>query len=459
VAREQEAAYGGKEVVNLIVQKYGGTCVADPACMKRVAERVALSREAGHDVVVVVSAMGDTTDRLLDLARLVSSSVSDRELDTLLASGEQTSMALLAMAIADRGWPALSLSGSAAGVITDGSHGRARIISVAPARVRAALDEGVVVIVAGFQGVARTTRDITTLGRGGSDTTAVALAVALGAQCCEIYTDVDGVHTADPRLVPQARRLGRLSYDQMLELAANGAKVLMPRAVECARRYSMPIHVRSLSSQTGTWITNVPGGPAEGPVVECPAISGVAHDVGLARITVGGGLRAPGPVAPVLRALAEDAIAVDMLSQSVSDTSAGVIELSFVLARCDVRAAGASLNSVRAAGGIETWSCDDRVGRISLVGVGVSSHPRVPATFFSALENAGVGAISVATSETRVAAVCEVTAVPVAVAAVHDAFSLGWCDPEPDAGELTAAAWVSGGGACELLEASSGSRA
>jgi aspartate kinase len=403
--------------MNIIVQKYGGTCLADPARIRRVAERVVATRDSGQDVVVVVSAMGDTTDRLLGLARDVSTTAPDREVDTLLASGEQASMALLAMAITDRGRPAISLTGSAAGIITDGSHGRARILTIIPDRIRAALNEGVIVIVAGFQGLAQDTRDVTTLGRGGSDTTAVALAAALGARVCEIYTDVDGVHTADPRLVPGARMLSRISYDQMMELAANGAKVLMPRAVECARRYNVPIHLRSLSGRTGTWITSAPGELSEGPL-ERPALSGVAHDLDLARITVSGQVRAPGAAAAVLRALAVDAVAVDML-QSVS--TGGGLGLSFVVARRDLRAARASLDRVCGSGGIDRWSSDERVGRVSLVGVGVASHPRVAATFLDALEEAGVGVTSLAVSETRVAAICEDAAVPAAVSAVHRA--------------------------------------
>ncbi|MEA2617036.1 MAG: aspartate kinase [Chloroflexota bacterium] len=437
--------------MNIIVQKYGGSCVADPARIKQVAERVVVTRDSGEGVVVVVSAMGDTTDRLLGLARDVSSRAPDREVDTLLASGEQASMALLAMAIADRGRRALSLSGSAAGIITDGSHGRARIVTVVPDRVRAALNEGVIVIVAGFQGLAQDTRDVTTLGRGGSDTTAVALAAALGARVCEIYTDVDGVHTADPRLVPQARMLSQISYDQMLELAANGARVLMPRAVECARRYNVPLHIRSLSGRPGTSITSAPVEPAGGPV-ERPAISGVAHDLDMARMTVSGLARVPGAAAAVLRALADDAIAVDMLIQSVASSGAG-LELSFVLARRDVRVAGASLERLCGEGRLDGWACDERVGKVSLVGVGVCSHPWVSAHFFGALEDAGVGVMSAAASETRVAAVCEDTAVPKAVTAIHDAFSLDRFEQEPTVRELAVLS-AAGSGCSEPLRSS-----
>jgi aspartate kinase len=425
---------------SIIVQKFGGSCVADPARIKRVAERVAATRDAGQDVVVVVSAMGDTTDRLLNMAQDVSPRAPDREMDTLLASGEQASMALVAMAIADLGRPALSLSGSAAGIITDGAHGRARIVTVLPDRVRAALKEGIIVIVAGFQGVSRDTRDVTTLGRGGSDTTAVALAAALGARVCEIYTDVDGVHTADPRLVPQARVLTHICYEQMLELAVSGARVLMPRAVECARRYNVPLVVRSLSGHSGTRIASVPGGLSEGPM-ERPAISGVAHDLDIARMTVSGPAMAPGAAAAVLRALAADAVAVDMLVQNRAGKGDS-LDLSFVLTRRDVRVADASLDRVHGTAGIDGWACDERVGKVSLVGVGVSSHPRVPATFFSALADADAAVMSAVASDTRLAAVCERAAVPRAVAAIHNAFSLERCEQDSvarDRGVVSAA--------------------
>src|SRR5579862_3244152 len=269
----------------LVVQKYGGSSVSDAERIKRVAQRIVDARRAGDDVVVVVSAMGDTTDELMDLAQQVSPLPPPRELDMLLTSGERISMALLAMAIANQGYEARSFTGSQAGVITDSSHGKARIIDVTPGRISEAVGNGYIAIVAGFQGVSQDTKDITTLGRGASDTTAVALAAALKADACEIYTDVDGVFSADPRIVPTARKLARISYEEMLEMAASGAKVLMLRCVEYARRYAVPVHVRSsFTNRAGTWVTGHAGEDSEGTAMEQAIISGVAHDPSEAKI-------------------------------------------------------------------------------------------------------------------------------------------------------------------------------
>src|SRR5215208_3352225 len=307
--------------VALVVQKYGGSSVASAAHMKRVAERVVAAKKDGNDVVVVVSAMGDTTDELLDQASQITADPPGRELDMLLTAGERISMALLAIAISTHGYEARSFTGSQAGVITTSSHGKARIIDVTPGRIRGALDEGAVAIVAGFQGVSQDTKDITTLGRGGSDTTAVALAAALSAEVCEIYTDVDGVFSADPRIVPAARQLAYVSYEEMLEMAACGAKVLHLRCVEYARRFELPIHVRSsFSDKEGTWVVANPNAvPTDkGEAVEQPIISGVAHDRSEAKVTVVGVPDKPGEAALIFEALAGTDVNIDMIVQNVS---------------------------------------------------------------------------------------------------------------------------------------------
>ena len=305
----------------LVVQKYGGSSVSDAESVKRVARRIVETKNEGNDVVVIVSAMGDTTDELIDLAEQVSPNPPGRELDMLLTAGERISMAVLAMAIHDLGVEARSYTGSQAGLITDSSHGRARIIDVTPGRIQAALDDGAIPIVAGFQGVAQDTKDITTLGRGGSDTTAVALAAALNADVCEIYTDVDGVFSADPRIAPKARQVPRITYEEMLELAANGAKILHLRCVEYARRFDLPIHVRSsFSSKLGTLVVSDKSAP-EGEAVEQPIIAGVAHDLGDAKITVVGVPDRPGEAAAIFRAVADAAINLDMIVQNISAAS------------------------------------------------------------------------------------------------------------------------------------------
>jgi aspartate kinase len=416
--------------VALVVQKYGGSSVADADGIKRVAQRIVATRKAGDGVVVVVSAMGDTTDELVELATRVSPLPPGRELDMLLTAGERISMALLAMAIANLGLEGRSFTGSQAGVITDSAHGRARIIDVTPGRIRAALDEGAIPIVAGFQGVSQSSKDITTLGRGGSDTTAVALAAALDADVCEIYTDVDGIFTADPRIVPSARRIPLVSYEEMLEMAACGAKILMLRCVEYARRYSIPIHVRSsFSNKTGTWVTQV-GNKAEGEAMEQAIISGVAHDTKEAKITVVGVPDKVGEAARIFRAIAAASINIDMIVQNVSAAATGRTDISFTLPREDGQAAMSSLRSLQDEVGFDSLLYDDRIGKISLIGAGMRSHPGVSATFFGALADAGVNIEMISTSEIRISVVVDENDIAAAVTAAHQAFDLG-----SDAGE------------------------
>jgi aspartate kinase len=411
--------------VALVVQKYGGSSVANADGIKRVAQRIVASRKAGHSVVVVVSAMGDTTDELHDLAKQVSPLPPARELDMLLTAGERISMALLAMAIANLGLNARSFTGSQAGVITDSSHGKARIIDVTPGRIATALAEGSIPIVAGFQGVSQNSKDITTLGRGGSDTTAVALAAALAADVCEIYTDVDGVFTADPRIVPAARRIPAISYEEMMEMAACGAKVLQLRCVEYARRYDMPIHVRSSFSQrTGTWVSNAPQGGQEEHGMEQPIISGVAHDRSEAKITVAGVPDVVGEAAKIFRVIADAGINIDMIVQNISAATTGLTDISFTLPRADGEAAMAALRAVQADIGFESLLYDDRIGKVSLVGAGMRSHPGVSATFFTALAEAGVNIEMISTSEIRISVVVDQNEVDAAVTAAHKAFDL-----------------------------------
>lgn len=407
--------------MGVVVQKYGGSSVADAESIKRVAQRIVTTRKAGHDVVVAVSAMGDTTDDMLELARQVSPLPRGRELDMLLTSGERISMALLAMAIANLGVEAQSFTGSQAGVVTTSVHGKARIIDVTPSRIQQAIDQGMVAIVAGFQGVSQDSRDITTLGRGGTDTTAVALAAALDADVCEIYTDVDGIYTADPRLVPRAELIRRISYEEMLEMAACGSKVLHLRSVEYARRYDIPIHVRSsFSAREGTWVTHEP----EGDDMEQPIISGVAHDRSEAKVTVVGVPDKPGEAAAVFRTMAEAEINIDMIVQNVSQATTGRTDISFTVPKSDGKQAMAALTRVQSDVGFDSLQYDDKVGKVSLIGAGMRSHPGVSAKFFGALADASVNVEIISTSEIRISAVCREDDVPAAVAAVHSAFEL-----------------------------------
>ena len=410
----------------IVVQKYGGSSLADAEGIKRVARRIAEARKAGNDVVVAVSAMGDSTDDLLDLAQEVSPVPPPRELDMLMTAGERISMALVAMAISDLGYSARSFTGSQAGVITDGVHGKAKIIDVTPGRISEVLAKGHIVIVAGFQGVSQGTKEITTLGRGGTDTTAVALAAALRADVCEIYTDVDGVFTADPRIVPSARKLDRISNEEMLELAASGSKVLHLRSVEYARRFDIPIHVRSsFSHKEGTIVTDhpAPEGP-EGDAVEAPIIAGVAHDRSEAKVTVVGVPDRTGMAAKIFEAVTLAQINIDMIVQNVSAPATGLTDISFTLPKTDGTAAVEALQRVQADVGFSGVQFDDQIGKLSLVGAGMRSNPGVSATFFKALAEAGVNIEMISTSEIRISVITRGDLLDDAVRAVHTAFGL-----------------------------------
>ena len=418
----------------LFVQKYGGSSVADAEGIKRVAKRIVDTRRAGHDVVVAVSAMGDTTDELLELASEVAPIPAPRELDMLLSSGERISMALLAMAIHSMGFEARSFTGSQAGMITDARHGSARIVDVTPIRLREALDEGAIVIVAGFQGFNRDTRDITTLGRGGSDTTAVALAAALDADVCEIYSDVDGVFTADPRVVPRAQKLTRVSSEEMLELAANGAKVLYIRAVEYARRHGVLIHARSsFSSGVGTWVLApgmVPPAGGEGENMEEPIVAGVATDLSQAKITVIGVPDVPGKAAEIFKIVAKSGANVDMIVQNVSAATTGRTDISFTLPKEDSATALRALSAEQAEVGFENLVHDDQIGKLSVVGAGMRTHSGVSATLFEALSESGINIEMISTSEIRISVVLRGDELSEAARVVHTAYGL---DGEGDA--------------------------
>ncbi|MGK8521604.1 aspartate kinase [Nocardia asteroides] len=406
----------------LVVQKYGGSSVATAERIRRVAERIVETKKQGHDVVVVCSAMGDTTDELLDLAQQVAPSPPAREMDMLLTSGERISNALVAMAIHSLGAEARSFTGSQAGVITTGAHGNAKIIDVTPGRVRDALDEGLVVLVAGFQGVSQDSRDVTTLGRGGSDTTAVALAAALQADVCEIYTDVDGVFTADPRIVPDAQRLEQVSYEEMLELAACGAKVLMLRCVEYARRYNVPVHVRSsYTDKQGTYVY----GLMEEIPLEQAILTGVAHDRSEAKVTVVGLPDEPGYAAKVFRAVADAEINIDMVLQNISKVETGKTDITFTLPKTEGARAVEMLTKRQSEIGFSQVLYDDHIGKVSLVGAGMKSHPGVTATFCEALADAGVNIDLISTSEIRISVLVKDTELDEAVQVLHRAFDLG----------------------------------
>ena len=406
----------------IVVQKYGGSSVADTEKIQRVAGRIAMARRAGHDVVVVVSAMGKTTDQLTAQALDIAPIPPARELDMLLTSGERISMALLAMAIAEEGLTAQSFTGSQAGIITDAAHGKARILDITPGRITAALADGHVVIVAGFQGVSRESKDITTLGRGGSDTTAVALAAALDAEVCEIYTDVDGVYTADPRLAPQARRLHAVTHEEMLELAACGAKVLQVRSVEYARNHGVRIHVRSsFSHQDGTWVE-------KDGTMEQAMISGVAHDTSEGKLVVRGVPDRPGVAARIFTGLADEHINVDMIVQNVADDA--TTDVSFTLPVADGPRALRLLDTLRDEVGLGAVEFNDDIAKVSLVGAGMKTHPGVAATMFAALSEAGVNIEMISTSTIRVSVVVAGSDVERAVRAVHDAFDLGGDDQQ-----------------------------
>ncbi|MGW8484635.1 aspartate kinase [Microbacterium sp. NPDC055903] len=412
----------------LIVQKYGGSSVADAESIKRVAKRIVDTRRAGHDVVVAVSAMGDTTDELLDLAAEVAPIPAPREMDMLLSSGERISMALLAMAIHSMGFEARSYTGPQAGMRTNDQYGAARIVEVNPTRVREALDEGAIVIVAGFQGLNDDTQDITTLGRGGSDTTAVALAAALKADVCEIYSDVDGIFTSDPRVVPLARKLDHISSEEMLEMAANGAKVLYIRAVEYARRHGVLIHARSsFSSAEGTYVlgrgmTNPR--ESEGEAMEEPIVAGVATDLTQAKITIIGVPDVPGKAAEIFTIVAKSGANVDMIVQNVSAASTGRTDISFTLPKADAAAALKALAAEQTDIEFESLVHDDQIGKLSVVGAGMRTHSGVSAKLFEALSTTGVNIEMISTSEIRISVVLRGDDLATAARAVHTAYGL-----------------------------------
>ncbi|WP_203568053.1 aspartate kinase [Aestuariimicrobium ganziense] len=407
-----------------VVKKFGGSSVADAESIKRVARRIAAAKREGHEVVIVISAMGDTTDELLDLAHQVSPQPAPRELDMLLTTGERQSAALLAMALSDLGHVAKSYTGSQAGVITTEQHGNARILKITPGRIQAALEEGSIVIVAGFQGVSNDTKEITTLGRGASDTTAVALAAAMGADYCEIYSDVDGVFTADPRIVPGAQRIPEISYEEMLEMAANGAKILHLRCVEYARRENVPVHVRSsFSDKPGTWVKDL-NDINEGNPMEQAIISGIAHDRGEAKITVVGVPDRVGEAARIFDAVARADINIDMIVQNVSNVDSNRTDVTFTLPMSDGKKAIEALRAQQDTIGFQDLLYDDSIGKVSIVGVGMRSHPGVTAKFFNALADAEINIQMISTSEIRISVVVEADKVDDAVRAAHTAFGL-----------------------------------
>lgn len=405
--------------MSIIVQKYGGTSVGTTERIQAVADRVVRAREAGHEVVVVVSAMGDTTDDLLRMAYEIAPAPEPRELDMLLTAGERIAMSLLAIAVCARGCRAASYTGSQAGIITDTHHGAAKIVEIRPRRIAESLAAGNVVIVAGFQGLS-TSYDITTLGRGGSDTTAVALAAALGAEVCEIYTDVDGVFTADPRVVPEARKLDRISYEEMLELAASGAKVLQSRSVEYARRNDVPIHVRSSFHEgPGTWVVK----EEEMQVgMEAPLISGVALDETEAKITFEQVPDRPGIAARLFRAVASQGVNVDMIVQNVSHE--GVTDLSFTVPRGEIPRIEAALDDIAHEVGAVRFSVDEDIAKVSLVGAGMKSHPGVAADMFDALAAEGINIEMISTSAIRISCVVRAADGARAARAIHRRFGL-----------------------------------
>jgi aspartate kinase len=407
------AASGG----NLVVMKFGGTSVADTEKITEVARRLVRARESGQRVVGVLSAMGDTTDELIRLAHEISPLPHPREYDMLISVGERISNSLCAMAVHDLGHEAISLTGSQAGIVTDTAHGKAKIAEVRATRINDALDAGKIVLVAGFQGVSADSHDVTTLGRGGSDTTAVALAAALGG-ACEIFTDVEGVFTADPRIVPDALKLRSISYEEMLEMAATGARVMMARSVEIARRYGVPLHVRSsFSVSEGTWIAE--GG--EG-MLERAIVSGVTHDVSEAKATIVSVPDSPGIAARVFRALADAGVNIDMIVQNVSAN--GTTDISFTLPKSDLATAKPILDRLAADIGATSVDLDDDIAKVSLVGAGMKSHPGVAADMFEALAEAGINLEIISTSSIRVSCVVRASEVERAVQAVHDKFRI-----------------------------------
>ena len=421
----------------LVVQKYGGSSVSDVDAMRRVARRIVATREAGNTVVVVVSAMGDTTDELLDQAAALTTDAPAREMDILLSAGERISVALLAMAVSELGVPARAYTGAQAGVLTDSKYGKASIVGVLPERVARSIQTGSVAIVAGFQGI-NEVEDTTTLGRGGSDTTAVALAAALNADVCEIYTDVDGLFSADPRIVPKAHRLRSISTEETLELAAHGAKILHLRAVEFARRYKVPLHVRSsFSEKEGTWISDRPASPAlkglvpdaafldpkEGKM-EQPIISGIAHDRGQDKITVAGVPNHPGRAAMVFQTIAAAGANIDMIVQNIPVADPTRANITFTIPEADAQVALDALESAKDEIGFKEVRYNPNIGKLSLVGTGMRTNPGVAARLFAALSEAGINIDLISSSEIRLSIVTKLDDLDRAVAVVHSAFGL-----------------------------------
>jgi aspartate kinase len=402
---------------NLVVMKFGGTSVADTGKIKEVARRLVRAREQGRRVVGVLSAMGDTTDELIRLAHEISPRPQPREYDMLISVGERISNALCAMAVHDLGHEAISLTGSQAGIVTDTVHGKAKIAEVRATRINDALDAGRIVLVAGFQGVSADSHDVTTLGRGGSDTTAVALAAALGG-ACEIFTDVEGVFTADPRILPGALKLRTISYEEMLEMAATGARVMMARSIEIARSYGVPLHVRAFFNDgEGTWIAE------EGDLMlERAIVSGVTHDVSEAKATIISVPDSPGVAARVFRGLADAGVNIDMIVQNVSAN--GTTDISFTLPKSDLATAKPILDQLAADIGATSIDLDDEIAKVSLVGAGMKSHPGVAADMFEALAEAGINIEIISTSSIRVSCVVRASEVERAVRAVHDKFRI-----------------------------------
>jgi aspartate kinase len=407
---------GRQRTPGLVVMKFGGTSVGDTDKLKRVAARLVAAHEQGAKVVAVLSAMGSTTDELIRLAHEVSPRPHPREYDMLVSTGERISNALCAMAIHDLGHEAVSFTGSQAGIVTDGSHTKAKIVEVRAQRIHDALLEDKIVLVAGFQGVSTSTHDVTTLGRGGSDTTAVALAAALGAEACEIFTDVTGIFTADPRIVPDAMQLDSITYDEMLEMAASGARVMMARSIEIARSYGVPLRVRStFEGGDGTWI-----GEEDGVVLEKAIISGVTHDTSEAKVSIIGVPDQPGIAARVFRALARAGVNIDMIVQNVSQH--GEATISFTLPKTDLEVAEPILQGVAREIGAGRVEQDPDIAKVSLIGAGMKSHPGVAADMFDALAEAGINIEIISTSSIRVSCVVRAEQVEQAVRAVHERF-------------------------------------
>lgn len=405
--------------MSLIVQKYGGSSVSDADALKRVAARIVATKKAGNDLVVVVSAMGDTTDELLDLAAQVTDRPPAREMDILLTAGERVSMALLAMAVNDLGVPARAYTGQQAGLRTDNQYGKASIVGIVPERIARDVKEGAVAIIAGFQGV-NELNDVTTLGRGGSDTTAVALAAAMHADVCEIYTDVDGLFSADPRIVPTARRVQNLDYEETLELAGQGAKILHLRAVEFARKYSVPLHVRSSYSELeGTWIMNTDERDMESPI-----ITGIAHDRSQAKLSILGVPDVPGKAAKVFGRVAEVGANIDMIVQNIAASDPGKTDISFTLPHDSGPAALAAIEDMKDDLQYREVTYNEKVGKLSLIGAGMRSHPGVSAKLFGALADAGINIEMISTSEIRISVVVNIEELDKAVRAIHTAFDL-----------------------------------